>query len=55
MLKVVDSLQVPIVARQLVVQQDVFKFEALSLLHYLLASVYSVIVLLHKSSVLTFL
>lgn len=41
-----DSSQVPIVARQLVVQQDVFKFEALSLLHYFLASTYSVIVVL---------
>ncbi|KAG0592349.1 hypothetical protein M758_1G239200 [Ceratodon purpureus] len=32
---------VPIVARQLVVQQDASKFEALSLLHYFLASIYS--------------
>lgn len=35
------ATMVPIVARQLVFQQGVFKFEALSLLHYLLASEYS--------------
>jgi hypothetical protein len=35
------AITVPIVARQLVLQQDVFKFEALSLLHYYLASAYS--------------
>jgi len=49
----VDSSQVPIVARQLVVHQDVFKFEALSLLHYFLASAYSVIVVLGLSRVFT--
>lgn len=35
-------MQIPVIARQLVLQQDAPKFEALSLLHYLLASQFSV-------------
>lgn len=41
--------QVPNVARQLAVQQDVFKFEAMSLLHCFLASEYLVLSLLALS------
>lgn len=41
------GFQVAVVAKQLVLQQDAQKFEALSFLHYLLAASYSVCVILN--------